>query len=308
MATKMRDLELIATQPVETDEIDFKETFDRHNQRDWCELLKDVVAIGNHGGGAIVIGVRDDGVAVGVSDDTRVKLDSAEIGDQIRRHTGRHDPRCIVRSAVRDGKAVVVIEVQSTAVPIIFSKNGTYEIGGKQKSSFVEGKVYFRHNSKSEPGSTEDLERAITREVARHRHEWLGNIRKVVEAPIGSKVSVSAPGVMEPDPNGSLGVRLVNAGAAIDVPKWDPDKTHPFRQKELISEVMRGLEGKYRLNSFDIQCIRRVYRIDENPNFAHKSRFSMRQYSPAFAEWIVSEAQSNERFFIETRERARLQT
>src|SRR4051812_320511 len=139
---------------VETDELDFKENFDRQSQRDWCELLKDIVAIGNHGGGAIVIGVSDDGVTVGASEDTLTKLDSAEIGDQIKRHTGRHDPRCIVHCVKRKGVPVAVIEVLATNVPVVFSKNGTYENGGKQKAAFVEGKVYFRHNSKSEPGST----------------------------------------------------------------------------------------------------------------------------------------------------------
>lgn len=41
----------------ETDAMDFKAVFEAAVPGAWCELVKDTVAIGNSGGGAIVIGV-----------------------------------------------------------------------------------------------------------------------------------------------------------------------------------------------------------------------------------------------------------
>lgn len=41
----------------ETDAMDFKAAFEAAVPGAWCELVKDMVAIGNSGGGAIVIGV-----------------------------------------------------------------------------------------------------------------------------------------------------------------------------------------------------------------------------------------------------------
>jgi predicted HTH transcriptional regulator len=45
----------------ESAELEFKASFDPAAASHWCELLKDIVAIANSGGGAIVFGVSDDG-------------------------------------------------------------------------------------------------------------------------------------------------------------------------------------------------------------------------------------------------------
>lgn len=47
--------------PTESATIDFKAGFDVQWQNDWCEVVKDVVAMANSGGGLIVFGVNDDG-------------------------------------------------------------------------------------------------------------------------------------------------------------------------------------------------------------------------------------------------------
>ena len=51
----------IATAEDETADLDFKSAFDPASTRDWCELVKDIVAFANSGGGCIVFGVNDDG-------------------------------------------------------------------------------------------------------------------------------------------------------------------------------------------------------------------------------------------------------
>ncbi len=54
-------LQLAVSSDRETAAVEFKSAFDVHSNREWCELLKDVVAIANSGGGVIVIGLDDHG-------------------------------------------------------------------------------------------------------------------------------------------------------------------------------------------------------------------------------------------------------
>ncbi|GAH86691.1 unnamed protein product, partial [marine sediment metagenome] len=46
----------------------------------------------------------------------------------------------------------------------------------------------------------------------------------------------------------------------LEVPK-DPNKTHPYRQTELVQLVNQKLGGKPPFNTFDFQCIKKVFNI-----------------------------------------------
>ena len=81
----------------------------------------------------------------------------------------------------------------------------------------------------------------------------------------------------------------------------DPDATHPFRQKELITEVRKQLPEGSEFNSFDVVAIRHVYGIDDNREFAYKSKFGARQYSASFLVWLVSQIQGDPEFFRKAR-------
>lgn len=41
--------------------IEFKEALDVNSARDWCEIIKDIVALANTGGGMIVLGADNRG-------------------------------------------------------------------------------------------------------------------------------------------------------------------------------------------------------------------------------------------------------
>ncbi|SRR5216684_7932635 len=45
--------------------LDFKANLNPDSTQDWCELVKDIVAMANSGGGTIVFGVNDDGTSSG---------------------------------------------------------------------------------------------------------------------------------------------------------------------------------------------------------------------------------------------------
>ena len=81
----------------------------------------------------------------------------------------------------------------------------------------------------------------------------------------------------------------------------DTDKTHPFRQKELIAAVRKKLPGKTIFNQFDVLTLRRVYKIEKKQEFSHQPKFGSLQYSERFVEWIVKKYQKDEGFFTKTR-------
>src|SRR5215470_9081294 len=126
----------------------------------------------------------------------QVSLDIAKITDQIRSYTGQHFSDFSIYEAQRNGKRIAIIYIKGTFTPIIFTSPGTYDVGGgKQKSAFAVGTVYFRHGAKSEPGNSNDLRDSSERELLRTREIWLSDIRRVIEAPVGSQVQIIVPSV-----------------------------------------------------------------------------------------------------------------
>ena len=65
------------TAEAECDDLDFKQSLDASAEGDLLELIKDIVAMANSGGGAIIIGCLNNGHAVGAPTDLIEKLDSA---------------------------------------------------------------------------------------------------------------------------------------------------------------------------------------------------------------------------------------
>ena len=63
--------------------------------------------------------------------------------------------------------------VAAGLLPLVFARPGTYSVpGGKQKTAFAQGTVYFRHGAKSEPGTTEDLAHALDRRLGTADSYW----------------------------------------------------------------------------------------------------------------------------------------
>lgn len=302
--TSMDDRILTRVQESESEcaDIDFKAAFDPSSAGEWCELIKDIVAMANSGGGIIVFGVNDDGTSAKNDLVAILAVDPAVIVDRLTKYTAQHFANFSLGSCLRTGSPVVVLEVASTSIPIVFSAPGTYAIGnGKQKSAFSQGTVYFRHGAKSEPGTSDDLRAALSRELDRVRSSWLDGIAKVVTAPIGSTVSVLPSEVHLSGAEGAAGVRLVNDEGAPAFKAFRTDLLYPYRQKELVARINTLLGGP-KISAHDVYCVRKTYAIDGQPNFFYKPQFSSPQYSEALAEWMVEQYRSDADFFQRARE------
>ncbi len=279
--------------------LDFKEAFDVESRGEWCEVVKDIVAMANSGGGVIVFGVKNNGRATRFDDEALREYDPAKITDKLARYTGRQFSDFELLSVIRGRTKKTTLVVGAASMPMVFEKPGTYRNeAGKEKVAFQEGTVYFRHGAKSQPGNESDLRKVVEREVNRQRQAWLGDIKKVTDAPAGSVVKVFKPGLTEGGP-GDARVRLVTDPKAAPVRLTDGDREFPHRSKDVIELVNKRLGERYRINSHDMKCLKNVFQLwSKHPEFCYQPfATAAPQYNDAFVEWVVKSWEKDGRFF-----------
>jgi hypothetical protein len=257
-----------------------------HESVDYVEVVRDIAAMANSGGGAIVL----DGVA---------GVDEEAIHEQLERYAEPEFESFTVEPLTRNGRPSVAVVVEGTRnTPLVFTRTG--RIGGEH-IAFVRGGLYFRHGAKSEPASGEDVRDFIRRQLEATRTQWLANIRQVMHAPDGAEVAVIETAERDEEGRPTL-IRLTTDPHAPLYGQVDPDQSHPYRQKEVIREVNARL-GEGAVNAFDVLSVRRVHAISEEtrPEFVHVPKFGSPQYSDAFVDWLVSERQRDPQFFVQAK-------
>jgi hypothetical protein len=313
---------------------DFKSSFDPESKQEWCELIKDIVAMSNSGGGLIIVGVDDDGNPLPNKDIAPLlAVDPADVTNRIYSYTDQHFAAFEIVQSIRRGKPVAVINVWPSDIPIVFTAHGGYAIPGGQKTAFVKGSVYFRHGAKSEPGSTDDLRQALERKLEQVKGFWLDGIGKVMAAPAGSDVQIVQRAITLQDSEEATPVRLTTDGgvppigisnvALQDAPDAVPirltndenaptlsvmqaDKLYPYRLKELVKRLAERMGGQPVIGTHDLQCVRRVHKIDDNPMFTYQAQHSPRKYTEAFVDWLLSKYAEDPNFFKQARELVRM--
>lgn len=283
-------------------EIDFKESFNTSNSGEWLEVIKDVIAMANTGGGIILFGAHNDGSPAGKEVSGVLGIDPADLTNKIYKYTDLHFHAFEIINCRKNDVEMCAFIIGQASIPIVFTKVGTYEItAGKQKTVFSAGTVYFRHGAKSEPGTSEDLRQFLVREIEITKRSWMDGIAKIVEAPTGSRVAILPPEEQRQMPSGAMPLRLVDDPSAPAYYAVPIDTTHPFRQKEVVKEVNARLEGRKVITSHNIVCIRRVCSIQKNISFCYTQNYASPRYSQAFVDWIISQYEANTLFFEETK-------
>jgi len=252
-----------------------------HDSVDSVELVRDIAAMANSGGGVIVL----DGIA---------GVDEELLHEQLARYAEPEFEGFTVETLSRDGRpstAVVVEGVRNS--PLVFTRTGR----SGDHVAFVQGGLYFRHGSRSDPATGGDVRDFIRRQLEATRTQWLANIRQVMHAPDGAEVAVVETAERDEEGRPTL-IRLTTDPHAPLYGQVDPDQSHPYRQKEVIREVNARL-GEGAVNAFDVLSVRRVHAISEDtrPEFVHVPKFGSPQYSDAFVEWLVAEHERDQRFF-----------
>lgn len=241
--------------------------FDPGSDADWHELVVDLAALANSGGGVAVVDAD---------------VDVGELTRRVEQETGAPFRPPAVQRVSRNGAwmtAVVVDAAEDT--PLL-----------------VDQQAYFRHGAKSKPATAADLRMFLERRLDLVRRQWLRSIREVLVAPRGARIAV-----VHTDETDEQGVpTLIRLSSDPNAPlygKLDPDRTHPYRQTEAIAETNRRLPDGVEINPYDVLSVRRVHEISEEtrPDFTHVPKFGSPQYSEAFVDWLVDEYARDPEFF-----------
>jgi hypothetical protein len=298
-------LRRVASAKRESRYVDFKERLDPEVAGEWCELVKDLVAMANSGGGAIVIGVRNDGKSSRARLKPILDLDPAKITDQVFSYTGQHFAGFDIVEVRRDGSRAAAIVIETVDIPMIFSKPGTYPISQrKQKTAFPRGALYVRHGAKSEPALTSDVAQIIERHRNEVRDLMLRNLRRVVEAPPDAEIAMLRRGTAD-DVADVATIQITTDPGAPIYGKLSPDQTHPHRETEVIREANKRLPSGIRISHFSVQSIRSVHDLNDEtrPDLVHQPKFGSKQFSDAFVDWIVEHINEDTQFLETTRQR-----
>jgi hypothetical protein len=246
------------------------------------ELVRDIAAMANSGGGVIVL----DGIAA---------VDEELLHERLARYAEPEFEAFEVQPLTRNGRPSTAIVVEGVRnAPLVFTRTG--RVG--EHVAFVRGGLYFRHGAKSEAATGDDVRDFIRRQLEATRTQWLANIRQVMHAPDGAEVAVVETAERDEEGRPTL-IRLTTDPHAPLYGQVDPDRSHPYRQKEVIREVNARL-GEGTVNAFDVLSVRRVHAITEEtrPEFVHVPKFGSPQYSDAFVDWLVAEHHRDPRFFL----------
>lgn len=306
---QMAELDLInvaRTAMAEAAFVDFKASFNPSSRGEWCELIKDIVAMANSGGGCIVIGCDSNGQRTPwVPDDLR-RLDPAQVADQLQRYVVDCHEIATIRWIYRGDEELPVFVIRDIGIPRIFIKPGSYENPqGRPKQAFSKGAIYFRHGAKSEPAEQSDLTYAIERNIEEVREKWLGNIRHVMEAPPGARIEIVTADVRATSSERASPVRFVADTSVPAVRLLNPDDTHPYRQKDVVSYVNDHLKQKV-ITSYDIQCMRKVIQQeDDHPEYFFHSKYGARQFSNSFIEFLLEQYKADPMCFTKARDSVR---
>jgi hypothetical protein len=253
---------------------------------DGVELVRDVAAMANSGGGVIVSPAGGN-------------VDEELLHEQLERYVEPEFEAFELHEVMRGGKAATAVVVESVAnTPLSFTRAARYrDSRGAEHVAFARGGVYFRHGARSEPATGADVRDFIRRQLDATRAQWLHNIRQVMHAPDGAEVAVVETAERDEEGRPTL-IRLTTDPHAPLYGQVDPDQSHPYRQKEVIREVNARLTV-ITVNAFDILSVRRVHGITEEsrPEFVHVPKFASPQYSDAFVDWIVAEHGRDREFF-----------
>lgn len=283
----------------ESKRIEFKEEFSG-SKRSWCELLKDVFALSNSGGGIILFGVNNSGNPTGSELGSILNLDPADFTNKVLSYTGYNFSEFEIFQAEKNGVKVACLLIDAASCLLVPNRPGTYpEDDGKQGRAFSVGVVYMRHGAKSAPSTIKDLADYVERQLREERKLLLGQLQKVVRSSSKRKRQ-SGEVVVTTDPEATA-VRLTENEDAPEYRLVDPDTTHPYRLMELVTRVNERLPDEHQINSHDPQAIRSVYDIDDQPTYTYKPAHGSRIYSQQFADWIVSKFEQDRYFFRRTR-------
>src|SRR2546428_273405 len=105
----------------ESESVEYKSSFDPTAGADWLEIIKDIVALANSGGGLIIFGVDDDGHLSGFDINCLIRMDPADLTNKMSKYTGQQFAGFEFLETERDSQPLFAILVHGVANPMVLS-------------------------------------------------------------------------------------------------------------------------------------------------------------------------------------------
>lgn len=269
----------------ESSHVEFKSIVAIQGKESWCEIIKDIVAVSNSGGGKIYFGCSDSGCRVNIEDDAKVSVpDPADIVNHIGSYTNSTTPNIIVDVASDHDSWYWVVTVSESNSPIVFDREGSYSTGsGKPKIAFRVGVVYTRQAGRSCPANSGSI-RDIFDRMMQYR---LSLVKQVLSAPVGTSMAIKTGEEIAGD--GVSDVRVVDDPNASHV-FVDPTNItdfYPYDYKSLTSELRLRIAG-FKQNGVYHDCRKHVESLAE-PGLCTRWYYNPNNYSGG-SKMLYSEA------------------
>lgn len=239
---------------VEYDFLDFKV--------EWYEkskLARDVLAFGNSGGGAIVVGVDDSGESiesVGVEE----KYDPATFGDKVEGYLPDSVHELYTLETYDYGDSVYDEEVAGLDFQVVFIEGAGENsplVSTKAGSSIKEGSIYVRRNTKSEEANHDEIQSLLEKrseggaeKSTAELHEELRELktlydeisRKKYKSSIGTKLGLSS----------TLSTGLASAFGTVKSNPNHPENDYEEYINLLIEKKKVRIESRLGVRNIDI--------------------------------------------------------
>lgn len=185
----------------ETAYVDFKESFNTYEQREWLNIIRDIVAFANTCGGYIVFGIKDKTFElVGIDEkDWKQLIDPDNIHKKVNAYIQPPLISLTSKKITSDGRSLVLVHIpESVGNTHIVVKEGKFkDNSGKEIIRLRKGEIYVRRSGSSQIIEPIDLDAIINRRINYFKDNLLNKISKIVEAPVEHEVLIIARGQEE---------------------------------------------------------------------------------------------------------------
>lgn len=257
--------------------IDYKVDFDFHQEKEWLEITKDIIAFSNTYGGYLIFGVRDGTFdIVGLDEDvTKLLTDTDTVLQKINRYVD--PPISLLRSKkyIRDKKQTVGILIPiASGITHVVSKDGSFKYpSGKEKVVLHKGTIYVRRSAGNQLVSSRDIDDIVNRRLDQFKESLLDKITRVVEAPVESSVVILS---QDTDIEGDQRFIIDNEPGAISVKGMSFSTPPETPEQEIASWA--ALFSKYKTTIPPNEVLWGWYKIRHSINISERYRMSVAEF------------------------------
>lgn len=191
---------------IETARCDLKGQFDASSSS-WPDMVKDIVAMANSGGGVLILGVDDDGTRRGLGESRLRDLDPTRVNGKIEPKAPGARLGVSYYELTYYGRIYGFVAVEPHDTLIVFDRDWAYSTAsGRMRTVIHPGVVYVRGVAETRPARQGDLARIVQRLIESGSRQFLARIERLAAVPLSAELVAYDP------VGGGRGVKLVSQG------------------------------------------------------------------------------------------------